>query len=233
MTTPPSIVILAAGLGVRLGRPLPKPLTPLRDGRSILEQQHEAIRAAFPGSRVHIVVGFKHELIMEAFPGSLYVYNPDYSETNTSKSLLRGLRLAGDGGVVWLNGDVVFDPCLLAELKPYVESEQTAICVNEERVADEEIKYTLDEEGNVKELSKDVQGALGEAIGINFVAARDRPTLISHLEDCDDFDYFERGLETAIAAGQLVVKPVSVSRYIAIEVDTEEDLGAANASLGG
>ena len=35
--------ILAAGLGVRLGRPLPKPLTPLRDGRSILQQQHEAL----------------------------------------------------------------------------------------------------------------------------------------------------------------------------------------------
>jgi choline kinase len=228
----PSIVILAAGLGVRLGRPLPKPLTALRDGRSILQQQHDALQAAFPDSRIHTVVGFKHELIMEAFPGSLYVYNPDYSETNTSKSLLRGLRLAGDGGVVWLNGDVVFEPELLDALKPYVESEQTAICVNEQRVAEEEVKYALDAEGNVSELSKSVDGALGEAIGINFVAADDRPVLVRHLEACDDSDYFERGLETAIAARELVVKPVSVSRYMAIEVDTEEDLGAANASLG-
>jgi choline kinase len=228
----PSIVILAAGLGVRLGRPLPKPLTALRDGRSILQQQHDALEAAFPDSRIHTVVGFKHELIMEAFPGSLYVYNPDYSETNTSKSLLRGLRLAGDGGVVWLNGDVVFEPELLDALKPYVESEQTAICVNEQRVAEEEVKYALDAEGNVSELSKSVDGALGEAIGINFVAADDRPVLVRHLEACDDSDYFERGLETAIAARELVVKPVSVSRYMAIEVDTEEDLGAANASLG-
>lgn len=227
-----SIVILAAGLGVRLGRPLPKPLTALRDGRSILEQQHEAIRAAFPESRVHIVVGFKHELIMEAFPGSLYVYNPDYSETNTSKSLLRGLQLAGEGGVVWLNGDVVFDPQLLEELKPCVESEQTAICVNEERVGEEEVKYALDGDGNVSELSKSVRDALGEAIGINFVSAGDRAVLIRHLEACDDSDYFERALETAIAARELVVKPVSVSRYVAIEVDTEEDLGAANATLG-
>jgi choline kinase len=231
--TSPSIVILAAGLGVRLGRPLPKPLTRLRDGRSILEQQHEALGAAFPDGRIHIVVGFKHELIMEAFPGSLYVYNPDYSETNTSKSLLRGLRLVGDGGVVWLNGDVVFDPRLLAELRPYVESDQTAICVNEESVAEEEVKYALDGGGNVSELSKSVEGALGEAIGINFVAAQDRETLIRHLEACDDSDYFERGIETAIAAGELVVKPVSVSRYAAIEVDTEEDLGAANATLDG
>ena len=160
---------------------------PLRDGRSILEQQHEAIRAAFPDSRVHIVVGFKHELIMEAFPGSLYVYNPDYSETNTSKSLLRGLQLAGEGGVVWLNGDVVFDPQLLEELKPCVESQQTAICVNEERVDEEEVKYALDGDGNVSELSKSVQDALGEAIGINFVSARDRAVLVRHLEACDDW----------------------------------------------
>ncbi len=230
---PPAIVILAAGLGVRLGRPLPKPLTPLRDGRSILQQQHEALAASFPESRIHTVVGFKHELIMEAFPGSLYVYNPDYSETNTSKSLLRALTLVGDTGVIWLNADVVFDPRLLEELAPCVEAEQTAICVNEERVAEEEIKYTLDESGNVNELSKSVEGALGEAIGINFVSALDRPVLARHLEACDDTDYFERGLETAIAAGELVVRPVSVSRYVAIEVDTEEDLGAANASLSG
>ncbi len=32
-------VILAAGMGTRLGRPFPKPLTPLSDGRTIMEQQ--------------------------------------------------------------------------------------------------------------------------------------------------------------------------------------------------
>jgi CDP-glycerol glycerophosphotransferase len=228
---PPSIVILAAGLGVRLGRPFPKPLTPLRDGRSILQQQWESLTAAFPESQIHIVVGFKHELIMEAFPDALFAYNPDYSETNTSKSLLRGLSLLPDAGAIWLNGDVVFDPRVLEELRPLVEAEQSAVCVNDARVAEEEIKYTLDGDGNIRELSKTVEGALGEAIGINFVAAGDRPTLIRHLQACDDEDYFERGLETAIAAGELVVKPVDVSRYAAIEVDTEDDLGAANASL--
>ena len=40
-------VILAAGMGSRLGRSLPKPLTELSDGRSIMQQQHDNIRAAF------------------------------------------------------------------------------------------------------------------------------------------------------------------------------------------
>ena len=36
---PVQVVILAAGMGTRLGRPHPKPLTPLHDGRSILQRQ--------------------------------------------------------------------------------------------------------------------------------------------------------------------------------------------------
>jgi CDP-glycerol glycerophosphotransferase len=227
----PSLVVLAAGLGTRLGRPFPKPLAPLRDGRSILQRQWDALTDAFPDSPVHIVVGFKKELVMEALPDAVFVYNPDYSETNTSKSLLRALRLAHDGGVLWLNGDVVFDRRLLELLGPYIDAEQTVVCTNHGRVGDEEIKYTLDEAGNVRELSKHVAGALGEAIGINFVAAGDRSTLLRHLEACGDDDYFERGLETAIAAGELVVKAVDVSAYAAIEVDTEADLDAANASM--
>jgi choline kinase len=230
--SPPALVVLAAGLGERLGRPLPKPLTPLRDGRSILQQQWEALTSAFPDSRAYIVVGFKKELIMEAFPDALFVYNPDYSETNTSKSLLRALRLVDDSGVLWLNGDVVFNPRLLDRLRSHVEADETVACVNEARVGDEEIKYTLDNSGNIKDLSKTARDALGEAVGINFVAARDRPVLVRHLEACDDTDYFERGMETAIAAKELVVKPVNVSGYTAIEVDTEDDLSAANASLG-
>jgi len=40
-------VILAAGMGTRLGRPWPKPLTPLSDGRTIMSQQMENLRTAF------------------------------------------------------------------------------------------------------------------------------------------------------------------------------------------
>ena len=55
-----NVVILAAGMGTRLGRPYPKPLTPLADGRSILRQQLDHLLATF-GEDVHIavVVGFK------------------------------------------------------------------------------------------------------------------------------------------------------------------------------
>ena len=229
-TPSPSVVILAAGLGTRLGRPFPKPLTEMEDGRSIMQRQWETLRRALPGCHIHIVVGFKKELVMEAFPDALFIYNSDYSETNTSKSLLRALRAAHSGGVLWLNGDVVFDEQVLTLLYPCFEAERTAVCVNTARVA-EEVKYTLTDDGYVRELSKSVQGALGEAVGINFVAARDRAALIRHLDACDDSDYFERGIETAIVAGELKVTAVDITGYGAVEVDTAEDLAAANAAF--
>ncbi len=62
-------VILAAGMGSRLGRSLPKSLTVLADGRSIMGQQHDNIRAAFGrDARITTVVGYRAETIVEAFP---------------------------------------------------------------------------------------------------------------------------------------------------------------------
>ncbi len=225
-----NVVILAAGMGTRLGRPHPKPLTPLADGRSILRRQLDQLRDRFgPEVRITIVVGFKLSLIMEAAAGvASFVYNELYDQTNTCKSLLKALRLAPPGGVLWLNGDVVFAPGLLDALAPYLEQDRSFVAVNTAGVAEEEVKYTLDGDGYVKELSKQVVDGLGEAIGINYVAAADRPTLIEHLDRCADGDYFERGLETAIAEAGLRVTAVDISAYDCVEVDFEPDLARAN-----
>jgi choline kinase len=226
-----NVVILAAGLGTRLGRPHPKPLTPLADGRSILRQQLDHVRQAFgDGAHVTIVVGFKMDLIMEAAAGdAAFVYNELYDQTGTAKSLLKALRLAPPGGVLWLNGDVVFVPGLLDALVSHIVAGRSFVAVNTASVADEEVKYTLDGDGYVFELSKKVVGGLGEAIGINYIAATDREVLIEHLERCPDSEYFERGLETAISDAGLRLAAVDISAYGCVEVDFEPDLDRANA----
>lgn len=226
-----NVVILAAGMGTRLGRPHPKPLTPLADGRSILRRQLDYLRASFVDEvHISVVVGFKMGLIMEAAAGdATFVYNELYDQTNTSKSLLKALRLAPPGDVLWLNGDVVFVPGLLDEIRRHVDRGRTFVAVNTASVADEEVKYTVDGDGYVKDLSKQVVGGLGEAVGINFVVAADRPVLIAHLDACADDDYFERGLETAIAESGLRVCVVDISEYGCVEVDFEPDLANANA----
>lgn len=100
-------------------------------------------------------------LVMEGSPDITYAYNKDYDRTNTSKSLLHALNLAHDGGVLWMNGDVVFDPRVLESTIPSVDSEQSCVCVNTAAVDDEEVKYNLDEHGYIRELSKKVSDGHG------------------------------------------------------------------------
>ena len=227
--TQPQVTILAAGMGTRLGRPFPKPLTPLNDGRTIMQQQLDNISEAFGAdTHVQIVVGFKLDLILEAAPEAVFVYNERYDQTNTCKSLMKALRSSAEGPVVWMNGDVVFEPAILRRLQTNIDAGQTAIAVNTAAVSDEEVKYTVDAKGLVKELSKTVVGGLGESVGINVIAAADKAALIKRLEECDDQDYFERGIELAIEKDGLEVLPIDISDLFAVEVDFEADLERAN-----
>ena len=224
------VAILAAGMGTRLGRPWPKPLTQLKDGRSIMAQQRDNVRQVFSDdARLITVVGFKLESILESFPAGLFVYNENFDTTNTSKSLLRALRSSCDGPVIWMNGDVVFDPEVLERLKPAVAAEENIICVNTSAVAEEEVKYTVDGEGFVDELSKTVEDALGEAVGINLISGRDKAALIECLEQVDEQDYFERGIELAIEEHGVRFRPVDISDLFAVEIDFDADLQRVNS----
>lgn len=222
-------VILAAGMGSRLGRSLPKPLTELSDGRSIMQQQHDNIRAAFgKAARITTVVGYRAETIVEAFPDADYVYNDRYDQTNTSKSLLRALAATGKNGVLWMNGDVVFDPRVLGRAIALIDAERSFVTVNTAKVSDEEVKYTVDSAGYINELSKTVTGGIGEAVGINYISAADKRAFMRQLSRVDDQDYFERGLELAIAEDGVRLQPLDISDLYAVEVDFAEDLERAN-----
>lgn len=226
------IVILAAGMGTRLARPLPKPLTELGDGRTIMQQQIDNLEAAFGERyRLLIVVGFKLEAIIERFPQASFVYNEMFDQTNTSKSLLKALKATPDGGVLWMNGDVVFDSKVLDRLQVSIDNNQSCIAVNRARVSDEEVKYTVDEDGYIRELSKSVVDGLGEAVGINYIAEGDKAAFIERLRDVGDQDYFERGLEVAIERDGLKLLPVDISDLYAVEIDFDDDLATANSVL--
>lgn len=226
------VVILAAGMGTRLGTGRPKALTLLADGRTILEQQVANIRLAFGArARISVVVGFKCHLVMEHLPQANFIYNDDYDVTNTNRSLLRALRLTAEGPVVWMNGDVVFDSAVLTRLLPLLDEGRNVVAVNSAKVADEEVKYTVDPFGMIASLSKEVsqERACGEAVGINLVSPQDRRLLIERLAQCQPQDYFERGVELAIERDSLRFTPVDISDLYAVEVDTTADLALARA----
>jgi len=225
------ILILAAGVGSRLGNPVPKPLTPLSNGETIMGRQIGGLRRTFPHAQIMAVVGFKKGTILESHPEIAYAYNPDFGETNTSKSLLRGLSLSPPGPVLWLNGDVVFDDEVMQNVARAVELGNSFVVVNTSATAEEEVKYTLGADGAINALSKQVADAEGEAVGINFIAAQDRVAFEKQLDACEANDYFERGMEYAIEQDGVRFAIVDISGTLCMEIDFSEDLSAVNDML--
>tara|TARA_B100000427_G_scaffold239567_1_gene202460 strand:- start:730 stop:1410 length:681 start_codon:yes stop_codon:yes gene_type:complete len=224
------IVILAAGIGSRLGNSFPKPLTTLINGKSIMKMQIDNIITKYNIDDIIVVVGYKKDLIMESFPNLNFIYNSLFDRNNTSKSLLKALKKYPNEKVLWLNGDVVFDKRIFELIDSKIQSNQTFVAVNTNEVGKEEIKYTL-KNGYINELSKEVENGLGEAVGINFISSKDIKKFIKRLEECNNNDYFERGLELAIQKDNLEVIPIDISKYKCIEIDFIEDLDNVNKML--
>ena len=221
------IIILAAGIGSRLGNPFPKPLTKLKNNKSIMQMMTENISSTYDRDMINLVVGFKKDLIMESFPDLTYVYNQYFDQTNTAKSLLKVIRKNKGESILWMNGDIVFDKNILNRLKKYIDKDISFVAVNTSKVADEEVKYTLNDEC-IHKLSKEVENGLGEAVGINFISSKYVDLFIKRLEECNDNDYFEKALEMAIEKDGFKIKAVDISDFNCIEIDFEEDLKNAN-----
>ena len=171
------VVILAAGRGTRLGKPYPKTLTTLKDGKSILSHQIEGICQYVDIGDILVVVGYKKGLIMEVFPDLSHLDNDRYDETNTSQSLLIALNHISDEDILWLNGDIVFDHRVIGRLLDYGKS---CMAVNTAQVGDEEVKYRTNEMGHVIEISKEVGSPQGESVGIHNIPAKEVPILIKY-----------------------------------------------------
>tara|TARA_B100000315_G_scaffold195877_1_gene186901 strand:- start:60 stop:761 length:702 start_codon:yes stop_codon:yes gene_type:complete len=218
------VIILAAGRGTRLGKPFPKTLTNLKDGKSILLHQLDGLYKYIRRDNIFVVVGYKKELIKQVFPDLHYINNDRYNVTNTSQSLLIALNQFPKKDILWLNGDIVYDHRVIKRL---ISTPNSCMAVNSAKVGDEEVKYKTNKSRYVIEISKEVKKPEGESVGIHKIPANEVPILIKYLSVCKDQDYFEKGLEMAIQNG-LKVTPIDISDLNCIEIDFPEDLDAAN-----
>lgn len=218
------IIILAAGKGHRLGQNIPKALVKLDKDTTILDSQLSAVNNHFKISDIIIITGYKKSLIENKYPDLNYIENPRYEFTNTSKSLLYATDNICNEDIIYMNGDVVFDPQILELI--INNRDNNLICVNNASVSDEEVKYSLDENQAIKHLSKSVTDPLGEAIGINYIKNKDLNIFKDCLRQCADTDYHEKAVEIAIGKG-IQFFPLNIESRLCIEVDFEEDLKQA------
>lgn len=235
MKSEPAIIILAAGRGSRLGGSVPKPLTVLSDGRTILQQQLENIITVFGEKalkRTFVVVGYRSEEIVEVLPyGVRPIYNEDWDGSNTSKSVMRALNVTTRfSGAIWMNGDVVFSPLVLGRAIEYIDRHRSFMAVVEGKTSDEEMKYSLNDDGIITAVSKANTKGLGEAVGINYVAPEITTAFALELSRTPDEAYFEAGIERTIKLGAHW-ETLPVNDLYAMEIDFAEDLVRANQML--
>ena len=230
MPKTPAFVILAAGKGTRLGGDLPKPLTQLPDGRSILQQQLDNIEFIYGAAalaQVYVVVGHKGEEVVETLPRTVKaVYNEAYDSSNTAFSLKRGLsRIPANRSVIWMNGDVVFSPLIFDRIDDELAA-KNFMAVVPGVCGEEEMKYSL-VDGLIRKVSKENLSGAGEAVGINQITASDRPFFSRALKVQPAQAYFEAGIQETIRRGMDWL-PLDTTGLHAMEIDFAEDLRKVN-----
>lgn len=237
---PPIGLVLAAGLGRRLGEPTadrPKALLELA-GKTLLERLLVSLAAA-KVERAVIVTGHGAERV-DAFVAGRdlglsvrTVFNPDYATANNIVSFLCAAETIGDGCLL-LNSDIVVDPSVITELAADRAGSWVVVDYDEPLGA-EEMKVQLDEAGWIRRLNKELppDECVGEYIGaLRLDASAARACLASarRLVSSGGTNlYYEHAIDAA--AAEIGALPLSTAGRVWTEIDDPIDYARALAIL--
>ena len=232
-------VMLAAGVGRRLGHDKPKILLEF-GGRTLLER-HLAILAAL-GVR-EVVIGIGHEaLAIERALGALgqtdvsTIYNPDYEQGSILTLWCVREALTAGGPVLLMDGDVLYDRRVLA---PLVETRH-ADCLLVDRAfepGDEPVKVGV-VDGAPADFGKTIDPALepyGESVGFFRLSEGMAKTLVETAWRMIEQGGSERPMEDVVATVIRATSPPfgfeDVTGLPWIEIDFPEDVERAETEI--
>ncbi|MER7362453.1 phosphocholine cytidylyltransferase family protein [Nonomuraea wenchangensis] len=234
-------MVLAAGAGRRL-RPytdtLPKALVPVDGETTIMDISLRNL--AEVGLRdVVIVVGYAAQAVHERKADFeekygvrlTLVHNDKAEEWNNAYSLWCAREHFAQGALL-VNGDTVHPVSVEKTLLAAPETSDILLAVdNVKKLADEEMKVTLDEGGSLRRITKlmDPAEAYGEYIGATLI----RPAAAARLADAlkatferDPQLYYEDGYQELVERGE-TIHAASIGEVDWVEVDNHEDLAKA------
>ena len=235
-------VILAAGCATRL-RPYsddtPKTLLPVGGVPILRRTITSLLRCGF--DQVVIGTGYLEHMVRDAvgqwFPSLdvTFVSNPDFRTTNNAYSLLLLREHLENHGFILLDGDVVFDVSVIEEL---IERGPDCLAVRSVgEIGLEEVKVTADGNDRLLAIGKHVpvRSAMGESVGIEWFSATSSKKLFAALhnrvrEQGLVNEYYEASFQQIIDEGATLYG-IDIGSLYATEIDTIEDLMAANARL--
>ncbi|MDE0389005.1 MAG: phosphocholine cytidylyltransferase family protein [Rhodospirillales bacterium] len=232
-------VILAAGVGRRLGHDKPKIL--LEFGGCTLLERHLAILAALDVRDVVIGIGYE-ALAIERALGALgqtdvsTIYNPDYEQGSILTLWCVREALTAGGPVLLMDGDVLYDRRVLA---PLVETHY-ADCLLVDRAfepGDEPVKVGV-VDGAPADFGKTIDPALeayGESVGFFRLSDRTAKALVETAGRMIEQGGSERPMEDAVAAVLRAASPPfgfeDVTGLPWIEIDFPEDVARAETEI--
>ena len=236
-------VILAAGCATRL-RPhsddTPKTLLSVGGVPILRRTLTSLLRCGF--DQFVIGTGYLEHMIPQAVASwglsgldITYVSNPDFRTTNNAYSLLLTREHVENDGFILLDGDVVFDSEVIEEL---VDRGPDCLAVRSVgEIGLEEVKVTADNYDRVLAIGKHVpvRSAMGESVGIELFSAASSKRLFNALHERVRVqglinEYYEASFQQIIDDGSTLYG-VDIGSMYATEIDTIDDLLAANARL--
>lgn len=245
MTNVSKAVVLAAGTGSRLGKPHPKPLTPVRDVPILHRSLHNLASAGV--TRVVLVVGHRADEIRasigDEFAGVAisYVVSEEYRTTNNAYSLWLA-REHLDEDVFLVEGDVLFDADLLGEMAavdaPAVSAvapwrrdfNGTVVALDaHQQIAQ---MYLGAQQGPGLRLERTFKTVNVHLLRKEYLAAEFVPSLERLIEDGGNGAYYELVLADTVERGKWAVRAVDCRHLRWYEVDDATDLAAADYLFG-
>ena len=239
-------LVLAAGAGRRL-RPdtdaLPKALLPV-DGRVTILDIALRNLAAVGLRDIVVVVGYAADAVRDRVAGLerehgvrlRLVHNDRAEEWNNAYSLWLA-REHFAAGALLVNGDTVHPVSVEKALLGAVGQADIVIAVDDvKRLADEEMKVTVDSGGRLTRITKLMDPALahGEYIGATLIGAPAATPLAAALEATwrrDPSLYYEDGFAELVDRGGVIeVAPIGEVEWV--EVDNHDDLRRAREIAG-
>ncbi len=216
-------ILLAAGVGRRLGHDKPKALLTIGD-RTLLARHLENLAAL--GLPVRIVSGFMAELLQAAAPDAEFVHNEEFR-----RGSLISLRCALadlDEDAVIMDADVLYDPSILADVAQLTRGFAIDPRTNP---GDEEMMIGV-QDGSARAIRRGQLGGfeqVGEGVGFFKIDAASLPALRQAIDAADPESDYEKALDQFI--GEHGAGIVEVAGRPWTEIDFEEDVVRAEQDI--
>jgi choline kinase len=205
-------IILAAGMGSRLGMDIPKCMVEIH-GKKIIDYQMELLQGF---DDIRLVVGFKEEKVLEYisknYPNVICVRNPNYATTSNICSADLATRHL-KGSCIFLDGDVLIERNSFADFLKVCWSNDEDIIGITEAVTEEPVYAHLENDEVIKFSQSDRSSY--EWCGVAYFK--------NMKFDSVKFGYIYRVLEVSL--------PTKYHILEAYEIDTPQDFAHANKMM--